>query len=254
MKISNLEFTVSREIGGGAVALDFQPVRPIRFRAGQHGLWAVPRGGVTPFTMASAPEEDVVTLATSLTSGSRTKRALAGLRPGARVRLVGPLSGFTFPEQAPAVVMLAQGIGITPFRAMLAHAELTGSAVPTSLVHVAPEHAYRGDTEAWAGEAFYPTSRTDFGDILADVTARRTDAMYMISGTRDFVTTTANALDGLGVIGHNVRRDVFYGWSNRPAQPTPQSVLAPVGDQEHPSSATAAADRCCHRSADSSSA
>lgn len=54
----------------GAVALDFRPQRPMRFTAGQHALWHIPGGAVRPFTIASAPEEELVTLGTDLASVS----------------------------------------------------------------------------------------------------------------------------------------------------------------------------------------
>ena len=93
--MSSLTFSHADDVGGDAVALWFRPQRPLGFRAGQHGLWAVPHGGLAPFTVASAPEEDLVALGTRLRSQSRMKRALAALTPGAGVRITGPLSSFT---------------------------------------------------------------------------------------------------------------------------------------------------------------
>jgi hypothetical protein len=68
--------------GRGALALNFRPRRRLCFTAGQHGLWIVPGGGVAPFTVASAPEEELVTLGTSVASQTRLKRALAALTAG----------------------------------------------------------------------------------------------------------------------------------------------------------------------------
>ncbi|MBC8092833.1 MAG: FAD-dependent oxidoreductase [Pseudonocardia sp.] len=217
IRIDRLEFVSREDVDGGAVALHFRPRRPLDFRAGQHGLWHVPRGGITPFTIASAPEEELVTLATSLESGSRTKRALAALTPGSGVRLLGPLSGFTLDESAPAVVMLAQGLGITPFRSMLTHAGIAGVDVPATLVHVGTRHPYRGDTEVSAKQAFYPTSRTTFAEHVETVAGEQPDATFMVCGTRAFVSATTGLLGAHGIDRSRIRRDAFYGWSGHQA-------------------------------------
>ena len=52
------------------------------FRAGQGGLVVVPGGGVKPFTFSGDHRSEHLLIATTLHSGSRYKRALAGLRPG----------------------------------------------------------------------------------------------------------------------------------------------------------------------------
>lgn len=213
IRMTRLEFVSREDVDAGAVALHFRPHRPPGFRAGQHGLWAVPRGGIKPFTVASAPGEELVTLATSLESRSRTKLALAALTPGSSVRLIGPLSSFVLDEAAPSVVMLAQGLGITPFRAMLSQLGITGATVATTLVHVGPGHPYRADTEGTAKEAYYPTSREAFTAHIDAVALQQPDATFMISGKPAFVSSTAGLLTHRGIAPSRIRRDSFYGYS-----------------------------------------
>lgn len=53
--ITSLQF-VSKDVDNeGTAALHFRPRRPLRYHAGQPGLWLVPGGGIKPFTVASAP-------------------------------------------------------------------------------------------------------------------------------------------------------------------------------------------------------
>jgi glycine betaine catabolism B len=209
--IHTLAFAGRDDVGAGAVALRFTARRPLRYVAGQHALWLVPGGGAAPFTIASAPGEEHVVLATNPGRHSRLKRALGALAPGDRVRLAGPLSSFTLDGAGGEVVMLAQGIGVTPFRAMLAAAP----AVSTTLVHAgaAAGHPYRADTEATAGRALYPTGRAAFGRCLDTVVADRPAATYLVAGTREFAAATAGALAGRGVDRRRIRRDAFHGWS-----------------------------------------
>ena len=211
IRTSTLDFSHTDDVGGDAVALWFRPRRPLRYRAGQHGLWVVPGGGLAPFTLASAPEEELVALGTHLGSQSRIKRTLAALTPGAPVHLVGPLSSFSLDPRWTHTVMLAQGIGITPFRSILTSAALTGLGVRTTLVHVAADHPFRTDTEQTANESHYPTSSLDFTEQVNALVHHQADAVFMLSGTRAFVTSTGALLAQLGVPRQNLHQDVFYG-------------------------------------------
>lgn len=218
--IHTLEFVGRDDVGGGAVALRFAPRRPLVRTAGQHGLWQIPGGGVAPFTIASAPEEQHVVLATRAGTHSRLKRALTALQPGARVRVGGPLSSFTLDGAGDDVVLLAQGIGITPFRAMLAHVALTGTGVRSRLVHVdsVGGHPYRADTASTATEASYPQDRDAFTENLDAAHTDRPGATWFVAGSRSFVSTTSATLRAHGVPPGRVRRDAFYGWSGSPAR------------------------------------
>ena len=209
----SLEFVSVDEAEAGAVALHFRPRRPLHYKAGQHGVWLVPGGGGGPFTVASAPEEEVVTLGTRLGSGSRFKRALAELKPGATVRLIGPIANFTLGRTASTVVMLAQGIGVTPFRAMLRHAAMSRADKRTTLIHVGHQHPFRRDTEGVATEAHYPTSHEAFTQQLKTTASQQPEATFMISGTPAFVRSTAAQLKASSVDKSQIRRDAFYGWS-----------------------------------------
>ena len=213
LHIASLQFVSVEVDDQGTAAFHFRPRRPLGYRAGQHGLWFVPRGGVKPFTVASAPEEEFVTLGTSLDSQSRFKRALAALTVGATVRLIGPVANFSLDRTAPSVVMLAQGMGVTPFRSMLRHTAVSGAAKRTTLIHVGTQHPFRRDTEADATEAYYVMSREAFSQQLAAATVRHPDATFMISGTPAFVRSTAARLKATSVKPSQIRRDVFYGWS-----------------------------------------
>lgn len=211
--LATLQF-VSKDLDdAGTTAFYFRPRRPLRYHAGQHGLWLVPGGGIKPFTVASAPEEELVTLGTNLNSQSRFKRALAALTVGSTIRLIGPLATFTPDPTVPAVVMLAQGVGVTPFRSILRHTWMSGVDQRTTLIHVGTEHPFLRDTEATATEAHYPTSREVFAQHLEDAACGQPDATFMISGTPAFVRSTTARLKGVSIKPSQIRRDAFYGWS-----------------------------------------
>lgn len=78
-----------------------------------------PEGDTRTFTIASAPQDDDIVIATRLRD-TAFKRVLATVPLGTSVQAGGPSGAFTLHEDAgiPAV-FLTGGIGITPFRSMI---------------------------------------------------------------------------------------------------------------------------------------
>lgn len=173
-----------------------------------------------PFSLASAPEEDSVLIGTTVQSGSPFKQRLAALRPGDRAAFRGPVGQkFTLDGAAPQVVLLAQGVGITPLRSMLAHAALAGLNLESSLIHVAHAgHAYRDETQQWATAAAYPRHADDF-HAAATAAAKATPyATFFIAGATQFVSTTASLSRDAGVASAHIRKDKYLGFNPRPTQ------------------------------------
>ncbi len=74
------------------------------------------------FSIASAPHEDFLMFATRMRD-TAFKRVLAGMKLGTEVKIDGPFGEMTIDENsARPAVLLAGGIGITPFRSMVVDA------------------------------------------------------------------------------------------------------------------------------------
>ncbi|MCV7424504.1 FAD-dependent oxidoreductase [Mycobacterium yunnanensis] len=216
LNVHQLKFVESRDVGGAVRAFRFQPDTDLGWVAGQHGLLRLPGMKVKPFTIASAPEEECVVIGTSLLSASAYKRRLGALTVGDRVTFHGPLMNFTLGDDELDVVMLAQGVGITPFRAMLrARALGDAQASTTTLVHVASDHAFRSDTEADATAGLYPHHAAEFAEIVEALARKRPNAAYLIAGQRRFVTSAASLLADAGVGRGQIRRDTYLGYTPR---------------------------------------
>lgn len=79
-------------------------------------------GNSRAFSIASAPHEDTIMVATRLRD-TAFKRELQRMPIGSAVRMEGPFGKLVLhSDQTRPVVLLAGGIGITPFRSMLVHA------------------------------------------------------------------------------------------------------------------------------------
>ena len=119
-----LEFTGRRQLSPTSWEFDFRPLRPVRFAPGQFMELTLPhpktdsRGWRRVFSIASAPTSaGVVKFGIRLAEkGSSFKRALLELEPGTRVS--GTAVGGDFllpPDPARPLLLVAGGIGITPF-------------------------------------------------------------------------------------------------------------------------------------------
>lgn len=79
-------------------------------------------GNGRAFSIASAPHEDTVMVATRMRD-TAFKRVLRNLPLGATVQMEGPFGNLVLPaDPVRPAVLLAGGIGITPFRSMVLHA------------------------------------------------------------------------------------------------------------------------------------
>ncbi|MFM9878761.1 MAG: FAD-dependent oxidoreductase [Rhodoglobus sp.] len=115
--------------------LSFQPARSVRFVPGQYMELAIPhrradfRGSRRYFSISSAPTVDgPITFAiTRPTKSSSFKQALLDLEPGAVVTGTGVSGDFALPsDMGEPLLLVAGGIGITPFASQLAHATERG--------------------------------------------------------------------------------------------------------------------------------
>jgi ferredoxin-NADP reductase len=210
--LATMTLSSTRSEEGGVTSFAFVPNRPIPFRAGQHGLLVVPQGGFKPFSIASSPQDEMVALGTRMASGSKFKLALAALQPGASVRFFGPLGSFTIAGTADDLVLLAQGVGITPFRSILRDVRQRVVRKWATLVHVGGDHPFRTDTESLADRAIYPSNSESFRlEVAAQVESHNT-ATFMISGAPAFVEATKALLRDLGVAARQIRVDSMLGY------------------------------------------
>jgi ferredoxin-NADP reductase len=119
-----LEFVERRQLSPTSWEFDFKPLRPVAFAPGQFMELTLPhpktdsRGWRRVFSIASAPTADgVVRFGIRLAEkGSSFKRALLDLAPGTRVNGTAVGGDFLLPSDAARPLLLvAGGIGITPF-------------------------------------------------------------------------------------------------------------------------------------------
>ncbi|SEB51661.1 Predicted ferric reductase [Nocardioides exalbidus] len=129
-----------------------------RFLAGRAGL----RGH--PYSLSSAPSGGRLRVTVS-TDGDGGRHA-AGLRPGTRVAVEGPYGALgDLPRRHPRLLLLAAGVGITPFRALVEGGRFAPGEV--TLLHRVPDARH-----------------VLLGDELDELAAQRRMDMTVLSGPR----------------------------------------------------------------------
>ncbi len=190
-------------------------------------------GNSRTFSLAAAPGRDQLLVATRV-RGSAFKRSLVEAREGTSFEIDGPFGSFTLPQRATSVIMLAGGIGVTPFRAIVEDAITRGLEHSLLLIHSnrTPEEApfldelqrwsrsnrrfvYRPtmtqpapSLEAWIGER-----RRVGPELLADlVPTDRNTSLYYVAGPDRFVRGAVAALASVGVDEDRIRFEEFPGY------------------------------------------
>jgi ferredoxin-NADP reductase len=119
----------------------FAPEQPVPFSAGQYAhvrLLNMPEDvrRVHELSFASAPHEPEILFGIDSRSGSDYQLALRALTPGDAVELFKIRGHMTWPPPVPEAVMIAGGVGVTPFRSMLVDARERELPIAATLIQV----------------------------------------------------------------------------------------------------------------------
>ena len=189
----------------------FEKPKGFTHKAGQHSIFFLANmSRPHPFSITSAPEEEYLSFATHIRSGSRFKQSLAHLKKGDKVYMFGPILNFTFKKNQNSHVFLAQGIGITPFRSMITHADKMSLPDSITLIHVARDvHTFREVTEKTSATTYYPRSSKEFRAALQKQNPK---SIFYISGSPKFTRSSKILLHELGVKANHIKTDSFLGY------------------------------------------
>ncbi|MDA8480987.1 FAD-dependent oxidoreductase [Citrobacter sp. Awk 4] len=237
----HVHLTACRQIAKGTMAFHFE--KPVGFshKPGQAIMLILPghqtdsRSSDTrhTFSIVTAPEEDELVVATRI-SESVFKRALCALPIGTEVQINGPFGSFTLPKNTErAGVLIAGGIGITPFMSMLRHA--AKQLTPQSLIllysnHHPEEAAFLEElqqleqqnqrfqliatmtdmahsTQPWDG-----ATRNIDTDWIKQIVTGLDNPVFYVSGPPALVEAMRQTLTMSGIDEDSVRSETFYGY------------------------------------------
>lgn len=213
-----------RPEAGDAVSFVFERPAGFEWQPGQYvGLRvehpdADARGVTRTFTIASAPQEDVVMVTTRKRGDtSSLKRALLALGPGDTVGLHRPPGGDFVAPPSGEHVFIARGIGITPFRSMLMHlSRKLGQARVTLVYATGSDVVYREELDRLAARSPWLTLRYVLEpDVVTGPLLRETvtDGQGVwVAGPAVMVHSVTGLLAMAGVPDERVRTEAFPGY------------------------------------------
>jgi ferredoxin-NADP reductase len=233
-------FLRSEQAAEGTTAFYFEKPASFDFQAGQSislGLIDPPqtdtKGNRRTFSIASAPYENEIMIATRMRD-TAFKRVLATMPGGTKVQVRGPTGRFVLePGDAHPAVLIAGGIGVTPFVSILRQAAQDALRRKVCLVYSnrRPEDAaflpelvglegrnpnYRfigtmtemeKSTMPWKGErGFLDRAMLEraLGDLLQPT--------YYLAGPPAMVQSMSKLLAEAGVAQERIRTDEFFGY------------------------------------------
>ena len=229
-----LRFLGARALTPTSVELRFRPERPLHFRGGQFLELDLPhahpdaRGRRRVFSIASDPAADELAIALRVPERpSSFKRAIGALEPGDRLAATQLGGEFVLPGGDRRMLLVASGIGITPFVAQLAELSRAGRLAEVELIWAvssAGDLPYRDEIAATgidvavvgADPGTLPPGWRHLGDgpltpeLLRAAVPELHERVVELSGPPVQIAQLERALHRAGV--RHVRTDAFIGY------------------------------------------
>lgn len=207
------------------VSFVFEPEEPMEWQAGQFITYILPhehpdtKGFKRWFTIAAAPGEKYPVITTHMTDSS-FKQALNAMKPGDTVETSGVKGDFIWQESERPIVMVAGGIGMTPFYAMLKDRAIRSEPLAATLIYSNHDEnvLYKEELDAWAAEhpelkIEYITAERVTPTRLAELIPDLNRALIYVSGPEAMVETLGDALKESGLPETQLKQDFFPGYS-----------------------------------------
>lgn len=209
------------------------------------GLWFTPGQYVTIsadgllatptrcFSIVSSPNETELQIAFRV--GGKVTTEVSRLRIGDSVSIQGPFGDFVLEETSRPLVLIASGIGVTPFISMLRYLVQQGSTRPITILttnRTVASIPFREEIEALTEQL--PNAQLAFfvgdsgeGVISGQISARTLRAvadsadpntLYYVCGPAQFDGRIQQSLREIGVPERNIRSEAFSQSTSTPAR------------------------------------
>jgi ferredoxin-NADP reductase len=228
------------QVAEGTVAFRFAKPSGFDFKAGQFAIWTLSdppetdaEGNSRTFSIASAPFEDQLMFVTRMRD-TAFKRSLKSVALGTEIKIAGPMGSLTLHRgSAQPAVLLAGGIGITPFFSIVEQA--SHDRLPRKLYlfysNRRPEDAPFLDSlqrlettnpnfhliatmtdltrsqSKWSGETGFMSK-----ELLAKYVSDLQEPIYYIAGPPAMVAAMQEMLVTSGIDEDNLRMEGFAGY------------------------------------------
>jgi ferredoxin-NADP reductase len=224
-KTTKLKLLSSHDEAGNVRTFVFE-TGGLKWIAGQYQGYILPQAGKTEreyerwFTIASAPGEKEIHISTRVTE-SAFKQSLNALKPGEQIQAHTLGGDFTWEDEpSKPVVLIAGGIGVTPFRSMLIERAAKGKHLNATLLYFnrTDDIAFRKEFDSLAARhpefSFVPIIGESITSeaILKRTTGSKTAAKFYLSGPEPMVEKIGNELKKEAI---ELKQDWFPGYDEK---------------------------------------
>lgn len=196
--------------------------KTLEWLAGQSQAYVLPQAGVEEkinqhwFTISSAPFEGTIDITTRVSS-SPFKQALNAMNPGDQIKVHSLGGSFIWEEiDSDPVVMVAAGIGITPFRSILLQRKALGKSLNATLLYFNRSDgvAFKDELQKLSDEYSEFRMNVVIGESITterifELAPGANEQIVFISGPAPMVSTIGSALKEHGV---TLKQDRFPGY------------------------------------------
>lgn len=230
--VAHPKVILTQKVADGTVLLRVEKPDGYNFSAGASAnvVLQSPQGVQSRIlSIASSPSEPHIEFAVRVTD-SYFKTALSELKPGQSISLEAPKAAMKFNSTVPGV-MIAGGIGITPFRAMLKDMADRGEKTPMTLLYANRKEsdiAFKQELDAltqnnanikvdyvlsqagsdWKGS----TGRIDRAYLEGVVRNASSDTVFYIVAPLPMVQAVRSSLSELGISANRIVVESFMGY------------------------------------------
>lgn len=205
--------------GSGINSFRFHYKEDLNWKAGQHGIFRIGKlkftKSIRPFSISSAPSEGFIQITTNINSAllSEFKSSLKAMKIGDTIRMHGP-AGSMVVNKKKKLVMIAGGLGITPFRAILKDIQNTSTEnLDVNLLHIDKSNKFLFhpiNQENIESHKFI-TQDSFYSQLQNKASEFGNNADYLISGSPQFVKSVTDTLNKASINSSLIKKDPFYG-------------------------------------------
>lgn len=217
----DITFVEKRHEYGDVYSFVFRPGHNVDFVPGQfvhlviHDLPIEAGEPVRYLSIASAPSDKNLQFTTHVRKESRHKQKLGSLKEGDKETIYKIKGEFVLPEnRTTPVVLLAGGIGITPYRSMMREEAHRQSKRDLSLVHVSDgEYLFERELSELPFSQ-HRIGREQIDDYIKTLFKEKEGALFYVSGPPGFVDAMKEKFLAFGIKEENIKQDWFDGYED----------------------------------------
>lgn len=203
----------------------FDYKQPLTWVPGQHAMFFLStrkqKTSMHIFSITSIPNENFIMISTRIKNNpSEYKQALLDLKKGDSVTIRGPIASFYLKQKKPTL-LIAAGIGITPYRSILLDLYRNKEKNPlgTTLFYLDSnqEYAYKNLLETFNISEHivvdYFSERDAMNQAIIDfINTHQNNACYFIAGPKAMEQTITSMLKDHKILNKNINKDSFIGY------------------------------------------